>query len=135
MSEVADKVRELAELLDRHALTAIKLKNGDLSIELRRDPEPVAQTAHSQPQAAVSQGDGVVVPSPMVGVFYGRPSPTEEPFVKVGDRISQGQVVGVIEAMKVFNEVESPVAGVVREVLAKDGQVVQQGDPLYLLEP
>src|SRR5688572_29815618 len=134
MADVFQSIENLAAILDAHGLVAIRLKEGDREIELRREPGVgVATTTQAAgPAAAAPVGDAI--PSPMVGVFYGRPSPDEEPFVQPGDRISVGQVIGIIEAMKVFNQIESPLTGVLRGVLVEDGQVVQEGDPLFVLE-
>jgi acetyl-CoA carboxylase biotin carboxyl carrier protein len=133
MPDIPSKVDELAALLDEHGLTAIKVKDGDLSIELRRDAA-VSQIASVSSSATTPKSMGDVIPSPMVGVFYCRPSPAEDPYVEPGERVSVGQVIGMIEAMKVFNEIESPAAGVLRERLVEDGTVVQEGDPLFILE-
>ncbi len=133
MSDVFEKIESLAAILDAHGLVAIRLKEGDKEIELRRESENVA-TAPAGPRPAPQAAVGQAIPSPMVGVFYGRPSPDEAPYVNPGDRITVGQVIGIIEAMKVFNQIESPVSGVLRECLAEDGQVVQEGDPLFVLE-
>lgn len=132
MADVRARVEELAGMLDEHNLTAIKIKDGDLSIELRRDVAAISSQGSQERGAGNMEGE--VVPSPMVGVFYSRPSPAEDPFVQPGDRISVGQVIGIIEAMKVFNEVESPISGIVQRCLVEDGAVVQEGDPLYVLE-
>jgi acetyl-CoA carboxylase biotin carboxyl carrier protein len=133
MSDVFEKIESLAAILDAHSLVAIRLKEGDKEIELRRESEVVAAaTVASAAGPAVAVGEAI--PSPMVGVFYSRPSPDEAAFVNPGDRIKVGQVIGIIEAMKVFNQIESPASGVLRECLAEDGQVVQEGDPLFVLE-
>ena len=73
------------------------------------------------------------VPSPMVGTFYRRPRPDAEPFVNPGDRVQPGQVVCIIEAMKLMNNIEAETAGVVEEILPEDGAPVQFGDPLFVL--
>ena len=70
-----------------------------------------------------------------MGTFYRKPAPDAEPFVNVGDRIEKGQVVCIIEAMKLFNEIESEVSGVVRKILVEDGEPVEYGQPLFLIEP
>lgn len=133
MADVFESIENLAAILDAHGLVAIRLKEGDREIELRRESGGVAAPAMPSAGQAVAQV-GDAIPSPMVGVFYGRPSPDEEPFVQPGDRIAVGQVIGIIEAMKVFNQIESPLTGVLRGVLVEDGQVVQEGDPLFVLE-
>lgn len=70
----------------------------------------------------------------MNGIYYSSPSPSDPPFVRVGDSIQSGAVIGLIEAMKVYNEVTSPVAGTVREIVAKNGDLVDQGATLILVE-
>lgn len=77
----------------------------------------------------------VEIKSPMVGTFYSAPEPGAEPYVKTGSRVSGGQVVCIIEAMKIMNEIESEVAGVVREVLVENAQPVEFGQPLYRVDP
>jgi acetyl-CoA carboxylase biotin carboxyl carrier protein len=78
---------------------------------------------------------GIAVVSPLPGVFYSAPSPTSDPFVNVGERVQVGQVVAVVEAMKVFNEVKSEIAGTVVAISAKNGELVQKGDPLVRIQP
>ena len=135
MADRPKRIDELASMLDKYGLTSIKLKEGDFSLEVRRDGAPAMGQSGPTHAAVPIKGEGSAIPSPTVGVFYSRPTPGEEPFVSIGDRVSVGQVVGIIEAMKVFNEIESPIAGVVMQCLVEDGQVVEEGDPLFLLEP
>jgi acetyl-CoA carboxylase biotin carboxyl carrier protein len=75
------------------------------------------------------------VKSPMVGTFYKSPEPGTKPYVAVGDRVSKGQIVCIIEAMKIMNEIESEYAGVVKEILAQDAQPVEYGQVLYKIDP
>ena len=77
---------------------------------------------------------GHTVTSPLVGTFYSAPSPDSPSFVNVGDRVKKGQVIGIIEAMKLMNELESDFDGVVKEILVKDEDVVEFGQPLFILE-
>ncbi len=86
----------------------------------------------TRPPAADS---GVAVVSPLTGVYYGASSPTSDPFIKVGDTVQVGQVVAIVEAMKVFNEVKSEVAGKVIAIPAKNNDLVQKGDPLVRIQP
>ena len=90
-------------------------------------PKPAEQTAHI--------GFTEEIKSPMIGTFYRKPSPDKPEFVKVGDKVTKGQVVCVIEAMKLFNEIESDVAGTVIKVLADDMSPVEYDQPLFLVEP
>ena len=80
-----------------------------------------------------SQAEGNVVKSPLVGPFYSAQSPDAEPFVKVGDTVSKGQVLGIVEAMKLMNEIESDYAGTVKQVLVSNEEVVEFGQPLFVI--
>ena len=80
-----------------------------------------------------SQAEGNVVKSPLVGTFYSAQSPDAEPFVKVGDTVSKGQVLGIVEAMKLMNEIESDYAGTVNQVLVSNEEVVEFGQPLFVI--
>ena len=79
------------------------------------------------------QVEGTVVASPLVGIFYSAPSPEDEPFVTVGDTVKKGQTLGVIEAMKLMNEIESECDGIVKEVLVENGEMVEFGQPLFIV--
>jgi len=100
-----------------------------------------ATTATAEPKATnekTSENDCpgcVEITAPIVGTFYRKPSPDSEPFVEVGDRVEKGQVVCIIEAMKLFNEIESEVSGIIRKILVEDGEPVEYGQPLFLVEP
>ena len=97
---------------------------------------PVTQSvnfeATNTEDAAVAEGHTIT--SPLVGTFYSSPSPDAPSFVNVGDRVKKGQVIGIIEAMKLMNELESDFDGVVKEILVKDETVVEFGQPLFILE-
>jgi len=98
---------------------------------------PLAAPAPAALAPAAPSGGGVRIAqeSPMVGVYYRSPSPEDPPFVSVGDRISVGQPIGLIEAMKVYSELPSEVAGRVVEIAAQNGKLVQQGQPILFVEP
>ena len=106
-------------------------------------PPPAPKEAPAEPakeEAAPEEaGDDcpncVTVKAPIVGTFYRRPAPDAEPYVKEGDRVEKGQVLCIIEAMKLFNEIESEVSGIVRKILVEDGAPVEYGQPLFLIEP
>lgn len=93
-------------------------------------PEPAAPSP--PPPAAV---DGVEIASPMAGTFYRSPAPGEPPFVNEGDRVTQGQTIGIIEAMKLMNEIEAEVSGTVVKVVAENGKPVTPGQPLVVIKP
>jgi acetyl-CoA carboxylase biotin carboxyl carrier protein len=99
-------------------------------------PTPAESAAALAPSAAQEpKGGGNEVKSPMVGTFYSAPEPGAKPYVSVGSRVSKGQILCIIEAMKIMNEIESEVAGLVTEVLASDAQPVEYGQPLFRIDP
>lgn len=87
----------------------------------------------SETQAGSGAVEGNVVKSPLVGTFYASPSPDQEPFVKVGDHVNKGQVLGIVEAMKLMNEIESDYDGVVKEILVSNEEVIEFGQPLFVI--
>jgi acetyl-coA carboxylase, biotin carboxyl carrier protein len=97
---------------------------------------PVAQSVSFEASntAENTKVAGHTVTSPLVGTFYSAPSPDSPSFVNVGDRVKKGQVIGIIEAMKLMNELESDFDGVIKEILVKDEDVVEYGQPLFILE-
>ncbi len=100
-------------------------------------PTPVdaSPAIEASSTAQEPKGGGNEVKSPMVGTFYSAPEPGAKPYVSVGSRVSKGQILCIIEAMKIMNEIESEVAGVVTEVLASDAQPVEYGQPLFRIDP
>jgi acetyl-CoA carboxylase biotin carboxyl carrier protein len=96
---------------------------------------PGAGTAAAGAAPAAAPSHLVEIKSPMVGTCYAAPEPGAEPYIKVGSRVATGQVVCIIEAMKIMNEIESEVAGVVREVLVENAQPVEFGQPLFRVDP
>jgi len=99
-------------------------------------PEP-APVQHSETKAPAAKDEASYqkITSPMVGTFYKASSPDDDPFVKVGDKVGKESVVCIVEAMKLFNEIEAEVSGEIVEVLAEDGQLVEYGQPLFLVKP
>jgi acetyl-CoA carboxylase biotin carboxyl carrier protein len=90
-----------------------------------------APTAERLQDTAMEASAGNIIKSPLVGVFYNSPSPEAEPFVQAGDHVKKGQVVGIIEAMKLMNEVEADADGVVEEIFIENGQTVEYGQPIF----
>lgn len=130
------KIKKLIDLMIESDLQSIEVKEGDQSIALaRRNPvvAGVTQVATAAPAAPVvkAAARGAVETSPMVGVFYSAPSPGEGPFVNVGQTVSAGETLGIIEAMKIMNPIEATQSGVVEEILVKNGDVIQFGQPLF----
>lgn len=97
-------------------------------------PQPQAATP-ATPAAAPASANGITIKSPMIGTFYRSPAPDKPLFVNVGDEIKQGQVLCIIEAMKLFNEIESEVSGRIVKVLVDDASPVEYDQPLFLVEP
>lgn len=148
MSEFKERVDALAALMEEYRLTEAVLEDGPFRVAFRRHPAPSATAAVSSPMemptdfvedavpeapAAPAAPVGTPVTSPMNGIFYDAPSPSSPPFVKEGDGVTAGQVIGLIEAMKVFNEIPSPVSGTVKRIVAEAGAVVNVGETLLLI--
>ncbi len=129
------------EYTDSERGTSLKLKKKKDTMVVAQMPEmQAAQTViTAQPQSVAasektdSSGDGQVVASPLVGTFYSAASPDQEPFVKVGDTVSKGQILGIVEAMKLMNEIESEYDGVVKEILVQNEQLVEYGQPMFVI--
>ena len=141
------RVEDLINVLEGSTVGELELTEGGTRIIIRRSPNmmtvstPTTYFAHTTgtlpfaPARAENEDHSVPVISPITGVYYSAPSPTEPPFVTPGSFVAVGQVVALVEAMKVFNEVQAEVAGRVREMVAVNGEVVQKGDTLLKLEP
>jgi len=141
-------VRKLADILTDTGLTEIEVEQGGLKIRVARQitmsqapvtyAAPVATIAPTMaavaPPAAEAAPRGQDVKSPMVGTVYLRPSPEADAFVKIGDRVAAGQTLLIVEAMKTMNPIPATVAGVILEILVGDGQPVEFGEPLVVIE-
>lgn len=149
------KVKKLIELLEESAISEIEIKEGEESVRISRansapvyappapapaiapPAAPVAPVGMAPPAAAEPAApviDGTVINSPMVGTYYAAPSPGAPSFVKVGQTIKPGDTICIVEAMKILNQIESEVSGVVKELLVDDGQPVEFGEPLMIIE-
>ena len=156
-----EDLRQLIEFLKSHGVSEFDVDRGDLKIRLKFNPQEsgpaslsdLARLLQTAPQSAVhpaatahagsGAGAGAAEPaagedgglhmvkSPIVGTFYGSPSPGASPFVAPGDHVEKGQVIGIIEAMKLMNEIESDVAGEVVKCLVSNGQAIEFGQPLF----
>ena len=96
---------------------------------------PPSAPAAEKPQAAPAAANTITIKSPMIGTFYSKPSPDKPNFVEVGDEVTTGKVVCIIEAMKLFNEIESEVSGKIVKILVEDSSPVEYDQPLFLVEP
>lgn len=149
------KVKKLIELLEESGIAEIEIKEGEESVRISRDsanvavapmqyapaPMPAPAAAPAAPASAPAEESnekqlpsGHQVTSPMVGTFYEAPSPTSPPFVEVGKSVKVGDVLCIIEAMKMLNQIESDKAGTVKAILADNAQPVEFGQPLFIIE-
>jgi acetyl-CoA carboxylase biotin carboxyl carrier protein len=158
------KIKKLIELLEESGVAEIEIKEGEESVRIARQspagshahPAPVTHSAPAAGHKAAAgsarpaaspgpaadeapggpvAGEGEhVVTAPMVGTYYNAPAPGAKPFVEIGDQIQAGQVLCVIEAMKMMNQIESEIAGRVRAILINNGEPVEFGQPLFILE-
>ncbi|MGN0322852.1 MAG: acetyl-CoA carboxylase biotin carboxyl carrier protein [Oliverpabstia sp.] len=129
-------------------LTEFSMKDGDFKVSMNKKKEvqivadgnmaaeiPVftAQTVAPEKESVESEAEGNQVKAPLVGTFYSASAPDAAPFVKVGDTVKKGQVLGIIEAMKLMNEIESEYDGVVESILVENGQMVEYGQNLFII--
>jgi acetyl-CoA carboxylase biotin carboxyl carrier protein len=138
LTDVTAAVRSLAEIMQSTGLAKIEVEVGEISIRLQSGGSKkvsVPEHTHSEVRATVAPAEpapveGVVITAPMIGTYYTSPAPGAPAFVRVGERIESGQVIGIIEAMKIMNEIPAEQGGVVVELLATNAQAVEYGSPL-----
>jgi acetyl-CoA carboxylase biotin carboxyl carrier protein len=144
-----ERVKDLVNMLEGSSISELELTEAGTEIIIRRQPgmmasAPIPSTSTTQVGVPITPGmaaftagedTGVAIIAPLTGVYYSAPSPTSPPYVSVGDVVQVGQVVALIEAMKVFNEVQAEVAGRVSALVAPKGEVVQKGDVLIRIQP
>ena len=153
------KIKKLIELLDESGIAELEVTEGEESVRISRygsappvvpasgpaapypigvpaasDGAPASAAATAAPVEERPPASGFEIEAPMVGTMYRAPSPGAPPFVEVGSRISAGDVVCIIEAMKILNQIESEVSGVVREIPVENGQAVEFGQTLMIVE-
>lgn len=148
-------IRKLIEIVEQSDVAEIEIKEGEHNIRITRSKEPVMMSApaapaqmayEAAPSAAAPQPaapseapapaaeTGHTVPSPMVGTFYASPSPDAGPFVSVGDQVSAGDTLCIIEAMKIMNPIEADVSGTVKKILVQNAEPVEFGQALFIIE-
>ena len=153
------KIKKLIDILEDSNLAELEIKEGEESVRLSRLPKGMAMTTAPMPAMHVHHAEaprpalappaaesaapaahggkdlppGHVLRSPMVGTFYASPNPDSPPFVKVGQTVKAGDTLGIIEAMKMFNQIEADVAGTIVAVLASNGQPVEFDEPLFVI--
>lgn len=149
VDDLRTKIDDLAGLIDEFKLAEATLQGTDWKVGFKKRSTRVVATtleahaAHHEDEGhhesvapvapVVEKQLGTPVSSPMNGIYYASPSPSSPPFVKEGESVTAGQVVGLIEAMKVFNEIVAPTSGSVLKVVAETGQLVQPGEPLLYI--
>ena len=150
------KVKKLIELLDESGIAEIEITEGEEAVRISRyptgaaaAPAPVAYPAAPVPQAppaaiapahsaeaapAPADEDGYLVNAPMVGTFYSASSPGAAPYVQVGDRVNEGDTLCIIEAMKMMNQIEADVSGVIKSIRVQNGEPVEYGQTLFVID-
>lgn len=148
------KVKKLIELLDESGIAEIEIKEGEESVRISRYAvgvpaapaavaapiavaAPAATPAAAAPVAAAPvepEEDGYEVTAPMVGTFYASASPGAAPYVQVGDRVNEGDTLCIIEAMKMMNQIEADVAGVIKSIRVQNGEAVEYGQTLVVID-
>ncbi len=138
-----DLVKKVIKIAEEADISGLAVQQGDFRVEVKREKagqmivsQPVIHQASSAaaPSKKDEEEEGVVaITAPMVGTFYRSPSPDSAPYVEVGDRVEPGKTVCIIEAMKLFNEIEAEVRGEVAKILVENGQPVEYGQKLYLI--
>ncbi|WP_321277001.1 acetyl-CoA carboxylase biotin carboxyl carrier protein [Thiomicrorhabdus indica] len=145
-------IRKLIEIVEQSDIAEIEIKEGEHNIRITRSQEPTyiqAPMAAAAPQtpamdptpaspastdAAPAEISGHKITSPMVGTFYEAPSPDSDPFVKVGDTVSVGDTLCILEAMKIMNPIEADTAGTIKQILGVNGEPVEYGQVLFVIE-
>jgi acetyl-CoA carboxylase biotin carboxyl carrier protein len=143
-----DEIKKLIELLKETDVTELQIEREGTKLKIRREKflssfeafRPVKQAAAPEAVKAEKEEAGeekqlITITSPIVGIFHRAPSPESPPFVEVGSLVKKGQVLCIVEAMKLMNEIESDTDGMVSKILVENGQPVEYGEPLFLIEP
>lgn len=140
-----DELKELMGLLKDTDITELQVEKDGFKVKIRREkffghlevhqPAPAEKKEVAKEEAPEAEKKLFTVTSPIVGTLYRSASPEAEPFVEVGSRVRKGQVLCIIEAMKLMNEIESEVDGVVVKILVENGHPVEYGEPLFLIDP
>jgi acetyl-CoA carboxylase biotin carboxyl carrier protein len=146
------KVKKLIELLDESGIAEIEITEGEESVRISRHagsyaplPMPVsaapvaaapapAVAVSAPPPAAEPEEEGYAIKAPMVGTYYSSPSPGSPAFVQVGDKINEGDTLCIVEAMKMMNQIEAEVAGTIKSIRAQNGEPVEYGQILFVID-
>lgn len=142
---LTDAVKEFIGIMKDSGLSYMYVKNDKFELELgQKNPPPappmmpamphMAAPTASAPEQQPAQAPAKSIKSPIVGTFYSAPSPTKPPYVKVGDKVNEGDIVCIVESMKVMNEIQADISGTVASIAVKDGEAVEFGQPLIIIE-
>ena len=155
MSEIFDMIdaeiiEKLADIVNSKELSEITITNGDKTVSVKGrkcipapppqlppamfPPAPPVQAGAPAPQEKAEESGGNIVKAPIVGTYYQAPAPDKPPFVKVGDKVKKGDVIMIIESMKLMNEIQSDYDGVVDRLLVSDGQAVEYDQPIMIIK-
>ncbi|HCD17981.1 acetyl-CoA carboxylase biotin carboxyl carrier protein [Macrococcoides caseolyticum] len=139
-----EHIKVLIDMVDRSEITEFNYEDKEMKVVLKKEKEiresvtmPVKHLTQEQIQVKEPAStdefieDAITINAPMVGTFYKSPSPEADPYVKVGDKVKNDSIVCILEAMKLFNEIQAEVSGEIIEILAEDGQLVEYGQPLF----
>ncbi|BBB31860.1 acetyl-CoA carboxylase biotin carboxyl carrier protein [Thermotomaculum hydrothermale] len=144
------EIKQLMEAFAKNGLTKLELTNGDFSIKLKKEVSEVKVVQAGEPVHVPSvtpakvetveekeEGDEnlIYITSPIIGTFYRAPSPDSDPYVEVGSRVKKGDVLCIVEAMKIMNEIESEYDGVIVKIFPKNAEAVEYGQKLFALKP
>ena len=153
MKEKVKLIKELAKNINTYEIDSVEYENEDFKVKIKKNLEEkviytksevqtgqpvqpvITQSAESvEEKPAVEEITGTKIESPMVGTFYAAPSPTSSPYVKEGDKVSEGDTLCIVEAMKLMNEIKASVSGTIKKIYAKDGMTIKKGDVLMIIE-
>lgn len=141
-----EQIVELIQAVSASSIGELNYEEGNLKISLKKEEnktvltsaEPVSCAVPkpmvvSETKAELPAADEKVIKSPLVGTFYAAPAENAEPFIKVGDQVQEGKVLGIVEAMKLMNEIESEFDGMIEKILVENGETVEYGQPLFVV--
>jgi len=148
-----DDLKEILRLIEREGITEFELEKDGVRLRIKKASQPIAETRAAAPQGAAGAAPAAapaevridpsepeesgltIVKSPIVGTFYRAPDPNTDPFVGIGDQVKIGQVLCIVEAMKLMNEIEAEAAGEIVAIHIENGQPVQYDEPLFSMRP
>lgn len=137
-----DQIIKLMEAVSKHDISEVSMEENGFVLTIKKENEVVKKAAVSQTASVgnpvidipqINSISGNAIKSPLVGTFYAASAPGAEPFIKVGDAVKKGQVLGIVEAMKLMNEIESEYDGIVKSILVEDGNLVEYGQEMFII--